>query len=122
MAGVGVWWWSYSFAFAVEDFAFRLWRDVEPGGRWLKLHRPAKTRFKLADWPIHNDHGVAVIHSNNSGKFAVVTDDITGPEPMWMGLTGQPDDAEKLGLGLVVANFSGAFHKKFSRNSRVREG
>ena len=111
MAGVGAWWWSYSFDFPVEDFAFRLRRDIEPGGRWLKLHRPAKTSFKLADWPIHNDHGVAVIHPNDSGKFAVVTDDITGPEPVGMGFTGQPNDAKEFRLIFVVKDSFCVSHK-----------
>ena len=111
MAGVGVWWWSYSFDFPVEDFAFRLWRDVEPGGRWLKLHRPAKAGFKLADWTIHYHDGRAIIHPNDSRKFSVVADDITGPEPVGVGFTGQPDDAEKFRLVFVVGDSLDVSHK-----------
>ena len=117
MAGVGVWWRSYSFDFPVEDFAFRLWRDVKPSGRWLKLHRSTKTSFKLADWPIHNHDCRAVIHPNDSSKFAVVTDDITGPEPVGMGFTGQPDDAKKFRLVFVVGDSLGVAHNIIGRNS-----
>jgi hypothetical protein len=77
----------------------------------LKFHRPAKTSFKLADWPAHNYNGGAIIHPNDSRKFAVVTDDITGPEPVGMGFTGQPDDAKKLRLVFVVGDSLGVSHK-----------
>jgi hypothetical protein len=66
----------------------------------------------LADWPIHYHDCRAVIHPNDSGKFAVVTDDIAGPEPVGMGFTGQPDDAEKLRLVFVAGDSLGVSHKK----------
>jgi hypothetical protein len=91
--------------------AFRLRRNAEQGGRWLERHWPAKSGFKFADWAAHNYNGGAIIHSNDSRKFAVVTNDIAGPEPVWMGFTGQPNDADKLGLVRVKGKAFGVSHK-----------